>query len=224
MNRLSAEQILESYYFANNDTCSEGEEDVLELRLDPNSDEEPVSDDDPDYLTSNNIQSPNMAGIVDSIAAETNLSSILYGRQTKTKPKPPFEWFSNPNCSFPNGIKSFEAKIIDELKEEKSIIVFFRRILDVEMMTSILNFTNLRISLINTSKFLNVNYRKQVERLISKKITLDELFAFVGLMILFGLTGKSNVSIEEIWSDKSAPFDKRSTDKSCSVCRYYNES
>jgi hypothetical protein len=40
MNRLSAEQILESYDFANNDTCSEGEEDELELRLDPNSDEE----------------------------------------------------------------------------------------------------------------------------------------------------------------------------------------
>jgi hypothetical protein len=92
------------------------------------------------------------------------------------------------------------------LKNEKLIINFFKKILNEDIAYLVVDYTNLRISLIDLSKISNNTYRKQQELLIGKKITIDEMYSFIGLLILFGLTGNSDVSNEEIWSEKSAHY------------------
>jgi hypothetical protein len=49
------------------------------------------------------------------------------------------------------------------------------------------------------------------ERLNKKEITSEDLYAFIGILILLEITKKSNVSIEKPWSKDSihfAPFAK----------------
>ena len=64
----------------------------------------------------------------------------------------------------------------------------------------------MRICNIDTNKIANHEYRKQFERLIPKKITNLEMYSFVGLLIIFGLTGKTDISIDEIWSERSIHY------------------
>ena len=194
---LTAQQILESYDFAQ-DESSEDEIDLIEKRVDTSEDEEnesPLEQDD-------DLMQSASQDIIDFGSSK----NIILGRQTKVKPKPPFEWFDKPDIVFSRENNKFAGEIIEELKNEKSVIFFFKMIITNEMMESIVEYTNLRISLINTSKILNKNYRIKFERMISKKITLVEMYGFVGLMILFGLTGKTDVSVEEIWSEKSIHY------------------
>jgi hypothetical protein len=209
MNRLTAKQILESYDFCVDDARSEDENDEIELRIDTSEDEanEPVDDND-DQVPSFSSQTLRYSTTFEMLDLNEigNDNEVIYGRQTKTKPKPAFEWLTKPNSLFPNETNKLNAKIVEELKNEKSIIVFFKKILSCEIMTLIVEYTNQRINLIQTINITNESYRKQFERLISKKVTLEEMYAFVGLMILFGLTGKSDISIEEIWSEKSANY------------------
>ena len=132
--------------------------------------------------------------------------NILYGRQTKVKPKPPFEWFDTSDSFYVGETNKFECKIIEELHMEKSMLVFFKMIISEEIISLIVEYTNLRISKINTSEILNSVYRKQFEGLISKEITILEMYAFVGLLVIFGLTGKTDISVEEIWSERSMHY------------------
>jgi hypothetical protein len=44
------------------------------------------------------------------------------------------------------------------------------------------------------------------ERLNKKEITSENLYAFIGIPILLGITKKSNVSIEKLWSKDSIHF------------------
>ena len=39
-----------------------------------------------------------------------------------------------------------------------------------------------------------------------RKITCIEIYAFIGLLLLFGITKKSHVSIEEIWNSNSIHY------------------
>jgi hypothetical protein len=82
-----------------------------------------------------------------------NNANIIYGSVTKTKPKPPFQWFDKPNYRYSKH-QRFNAKILDDLKDEQSILVFFKLIMSDEIINSTVEFTNLRISLIDSSKFL----------------------------------------------------------------------
>jgi hypothetical protein len=135
----------------------------------------------------------------------------VYGRETKTKSSksiPPFQWFDSPDSFYCGETNKYDSKIIEELKDEKSMHIFFKNIITDEMITLIVEYTNLRMSRIDTRKIFNQVYRKEFERLISKKIKTVEMYAFVGLLIIFGLTGKTDISIEEIWSERSIHYSQ----------------
>jgi hypothetical protein len=89
---------------------------------------------------------------------------------------------------------------------EKSMLIYFKIIITEEIISLIVEYTNLRISKINTNEIINSVYRKQFERLIRKEITIYEMYAFVGFLVIFGLTGKTDISVEEIWSERSLHY------------------
>ncbi len=71
------------------------------------------------------------------------------------------------------------------------------------MLTIIAFYTNKRIQKINTDKIINEDYRKKVEKMIERAVTVVQLFAYIGLLILFGLSNRNEKAIELKWSEKS---------------------
>ena len=131
----------------------------------------------------------------------------IYGRVNKTK-LVPFEWFEKPNKTFAP-TPELHARIIPLLDDEKSIECFFKMFITVSMVERITNYTNKRISLIDNSKLTNESYKLKRNILENAKITPDEVYGFIGILILLGITKKSNVSIESLWKTGSlhyAPF------------------
>ena len=133
---------------------------------------------------------------IEMIDSEVLENTVIYGRTTKTKPKSPFGWSSTPAKTFTSYAGQLEAHIIDDLKDEKSIIVFFKMIITEKIVKLVVKYTNSRISLIDNSKIVNWKYKKKCERIKNIRVSEEEMFSFIGLFILFGLTGKSDVSIE----------------------------
>lgn len=66
--------------------------------------------------------------------------------------------------------------------------------------------TNKRISLIDFNSYQNAKYKNQKERLIKNPINSTEIYAFIGVLILLGITRKTHVSIEELWSENSIHY------------------
>ena len=128
-------------------------------------------------------------------------NNIIYGR-VNTVTKIPFEWYEKPNQIFEKNLFQ-HAKVIELLQNEKSIEFFF------EMVNKIAKYTNKRISLINNDCLENLTYREHRNRLENVAVTAQEIYSFIGILILLGITKKSDVSMESLWKADSlhyAPF------------------
>jgi hypothetical protein len=88
--------------------------------------------------------------------------------------------------------------VISRLKDETSIECFFKTIISIEIVNKIAKFTALKISQIKYDTIENENYRQQRERLLKTAVATDEIYGFIGLLILLGITKKSDVSIESL--------------------------
>lgn len=62
------------------------------------------------------------------------------------------------------------------------------------------------IRLIDLNVIPNEKQLNQRQPLIKNEITIDEIYAFIGILILFGITKKIHVRIDELWSEKSIHF------------------
>ena len=117
----------------------------------------------------------------------------MQGRQTKLKPLQAFKWFDGPH-----GFQKVSQKIvgnengevIERLKNEISITALFKNIISLNMIVIIAYYTNKRIN-------IKMGTNKQ------KEVTVTEIFAYIGLLILFGLGNKNDVAIDLLWSEKS---------------------
>ena len=126
---------------------------------------------------------------------------IFLGRQTKNAPKSPFIWCKRPGIYEPN--VEFDGQIIPELIHEKSISFLFKKIISFDMIRIITYYTKKRIENRITSKYVNLQYRERLDKIKANNVSEKEIYAYIGLLILFGLTNKNDISIELLWSAKS---------------------
>jgi hypothetical protein len=103
----------------------------------------------------------------------------------------------------PNEMK---ARVFEQILNENSIEYFFKLIISTEIVQEIVDNTNRRIHLIDISNIEKEKYKYQRSRSVRDEITCIEIYAFIGLLLLFGITKKSNVSIEEIWNSNSIHY------------------
>jgi len=96
-----------------------------------------------------------------------------------------------------------DGEIIERLKNEKSITALFKNIISFNMITIIAFYTNKRIANINTKTIKNAEYRTKMEKQKLNEVSVTEIFAYIDLLILFGLGNKNDVAIDLLWSDKS---------------------
>ena len=120
-------------------------------------------------------------------SAQTSISQVkyVYGRDKKS----PFKWQTTPN--FDENTKfslEFAPMVQPAHLSLTTIEQFFSLIFTNSLLSKIVDYTNIRIKL----KSINVS-----------PITINELKAFIGLLILFGLKKINHVSIHYIWSPKS---------------------
>ena len=232
MSRLTAEQILNlnilSLESSGEDSCDESEIDMVEadFRTESGSD----YDDDDELIEETSLTDnaslavlKNHSEIIfrqpmnnpatklsksntfDMIQDDNASNNIILGRVNK-KEKIPFEWFDKPNKIF---LKStmMHSSVIRELKDEKSIELFFRMLIPIEMVDKITFYTNKKISSIELGLKKEANLAGNYS--FDSKITSEELYAYIGLLILLGITKKSDVSVESLWCRESlhyAPF------------------
>ena len=100
------------------------------------------------------------------------------------KPKAAFKWFSKPNFINISNLGThdpYQGEVIERLKQTKSITSLFKNIITHDMITLIAIYTNRRIALIQTDKLQNASYRKSREKILKAGITVDELYAYIGL-------------------------------------------
>ena len=93
------------------------------------------------------------------------------------------------------------GEIIDRLKNEKSISALFKNIISPNMITIISFYTNKRIGNITTANIESKDRREKIAKVKNIPVTIMELYAYIGLLILFGLG--NNISVEFLWSQKS---------------------
>ena len=133
----------------------------------------------------------------------------ILGRTNKLLTNTVFEWFDRPFTLFETFTK-MKTKVIPELENiEPSIEIYFKMLITPDMVDKITEFTNQKIGFIDIEKFDSAKYQDEVKRLIKNPITNDEIYAFIGLLILLGITKKSDVNIETLWCESSihyAPF------------------
>lgn len=79
----------------------------------------------------------------------------------------------------------------ESVKECSKLEDFFRFFIDESMVNLIVEYTNLKL-------FLNNIEEDPVDSI--------EIYGFIGLLLLFGVTKKNDVSIGEIWNSKSIDF------------------
>jgi hypothetical protein len=71
------------------------------------------------------------------------------------------------------------------------------------MVRLITYYTKKRIENRIASKYVNLQYRENLDKIKANNVTEKEIYAYIGLLILFGLTNKNDISIELLWPDKS---------------------
>jgi hypothetical protein len=228
MTRLTANQIIDLNILINessgDDSCDESEIDIVEVEdnlIALSSDEEGIDEREnqdldfefeEDEISVPNVMNPQLSksNTVDMISAENHDSNkIIYGRVNKSTHKTPFRWFENQHEIYDkNPIQN--TRIIPLLKSENSIETFFKMLIPISMVEKIAKYTNKKIKIINRDKELeNESYRLQRHRLESVEVNADEIYAFIGLLILLGITKKSDTNIESLWKESSldyAPF------------------
>ena len=80
--------------------------------------------------------------------------------------------------------------------------MLFKKIISVNLVTIITYYTNKRIQNIQTALIQNEDYRRDIDSMKSKPIIIMEIFDYIGLLILYGLSNKNEISIESLWSDQ----------------------
>ena len=78
-------------------------------------------------------------------------------------------------------------------------------IITPEIVQDITNNTNTRIRQVSETT-TNAKYLKQRELLLKNSITSEEIYAYIGIIILLGITKKSHVPVHELWSEESIHF------------------
>jgi hypothetical protein len=235
MSRLTAEQIrnlsILSKESSGDDSCDESEIDIIEADLrtasesedEGNDDDEVIEKDFSEILTVTSTSS--LAFTLTPTAEATNHSEILFhrpieqnntnsglskshtfdvihddnypnniifGRANKVQ-KTPFEWYERPNKRFLRYTNKHSC-VIPQLKDEKSIEFFFKMIIPNQMVDKIILYTNKKIALVDNIGFENI------------PITPEELYAYIGVLILLGITKKSDVSVESLWCSESLHY------------------
>lgn len=78
-----------------------------------------------------------------------------------------------------------KSKLLQAVQDCRTITDFFKHIVDAVMVQKILLYTNKRIEL---------------AKVPNEPLNSDELYAFIGLLIRFGVTKRGDVHLAEIWS------------------------
>jgi hypothetical protein len=200
--RLTREQILQDNYLDEIDAGDSTDEEIDDVEINEETDEfdEELSDSNDDSIFM--VPEPSVhltktpaamapSSIYRSITrsetadmTESEKEEIVYGRGPKSAP---FEWSSKQNKNFVRQ-PEFQAHLLSKASSCESIIDFFLLIFDAKIVDKILICTNLRIQ--NPDDF----------------VTNNEFLSFVGLLILFGLTNKSNIEVSEIWCPTSIHY------------------
>jgi len=218
-----------------NDTCDDDEFDALEVRDNDYENEEEKEIEEDDQENPDCFKTPNQPSEIPVIrrsetveminSEETILHSqllnvynsattfndispascigLILGRQKKSNVV--FSWFPKPNRVYPP-TTMIKTRVFQQIINQNSIEYFFKLIISPEMVQEIVDNTNRRIQLIDNSYIHNENYRQQRNQLMKYEINSSEIYAFIGLLILFGITKKSHVPIEEIWSSDSIHY------------------
>jgi hypothetical protein len=191
--KLTREQILEDNYLEDIDVGDSSDEEIDHLEINEESDEndeEYVEEDlDVDFKVPETIlscclsRSETIEMVPESSANDGVVNQVFRGRAKKD----PFEWNSKQLNQFRKS-PEFPASILPKAVGAENIIDFFNLIFDKNLISKITYCTNLRI--------------RETEDHISE----NEIFSFIGLLILFGLTNKSNVEVAEIWSPGSIHY------------------
>ena len=224
MSVLNADQL--RYLLENEiaeDSSDEDEVDFLEIRESDSSENEELEEEqemvvnreDGNMVFSRPIQSNPESSLPVSIdsPSETDFNffdqiygpGIILGRKNKTMKNDPFTWYSKPNKEYQ--VKTeYSASILQGLENKRNIQEFFKLIFSPIMIKEIVDNTNKRISRIDKSSFNDPKYNKQLTVLTNKDISINEMYAFIGILILLGITKKSHVSISELWSESSIHF------------------
>ena len=114
-----------------------------------------------------------------------NENTFVYGRAKKD----PFEWRTVSNFKEADNFSlKFDSKINVVHEDITEVAKFFDLIFTFELLSKIVEYTNIRLKLKDKN---------------SSSITINELKAFIGLLILFGQKKINNISVHSIWSPKS---------------------
>jgi hypothetical protein len=195
--KLTREQILHDKYLDDIDVGDSSEEEIddLEINEESDTDNEDVLDEDLDqhFKVPETISSPpasipfrlSRSETVEMVN-ESEVGSEIFGRAKKN----PFRWNSKQNKQLDQFIArpEIEPSLLPKARTAKSIIDFFNLIFSDELIEKIVFCTNLRISQ------------------MSRPVTTNEIRSFIGLLILFGVTNKSNVETADIWSPGSVHY------------------
>ena len=122
----------------------------------------------------------------------------FYGRGKKNIP---FKWQSEPNFDQNKKFSEFSSATLRESAFHlNGIEEFFNCLFSIQMFELIVNYTNMRIVL---------------KKIKAEMVSLCEVKAFVGLLILFGLKNINNISVSDIWSPESIHYFKFATVSNC---------
>ncbi len=109
---------------------------------------------------------------------------VIPGRQNKNKTSQAFTWYSKPDAKYIEKVE-FNSRVYEELENYKEIEYFFKLIWTPDLVDEIVMHTNSRINLIDKTQINNEKYRLQIERSMKNEITNIEMYAFIGILILF---------------------------------------
>ena len=98
------------------------------------------------------------------------------------------------------------TRIIPALKNEKSIEMFYKQIISKDIVDKIAKYTNQKIDITSKQTSGNDKYRESREKFMRVIVSTEEIYAFTGILILLGITKKSNESIESLWNTKSLHY------------------
>ena len=151
---LSADQIrnlnILSAEMSGDDSGDDSEIDMVEADLNREDSDELIEEED-EEIESNSLKNIHPKGLVSQDINTLNndiSNSIILGRINKTSKNSAFQWYEKPNETFTNNSSSLNSRIIDDLKEETSIIIFFKQLSSIDIVAKIVKHTNKRISLI----------------------------------------------------------------------------
>ena len=177
MTKYSAQQVVDEFLADDFSYDDNGSDKSYESdHIEVRSDTENEKTDDGEDASDENNESDD----------ESDDDEIVFGRAKNN----PFKWFcKQPKLKETFSCEHHDAKLLPCVSYCETIIDFFNHLIDSNILEKILMYTNKR--LLHKNKTF---------------IGMSELKAFIGLLIVFGVTNKINEPIEEIWR-KSSVYD-----------------